>query len=148
VQIKAGASAWIQRRNLEFQGDRVYRITGVSYSLVCNGSALLQVRAYGPISSKSAIAESGPIAVGVTPVRGYLRSPSAWFPLESSTDTVLIAVDHLCLGRSNLTTCLVSLKIDILISREEIPAACPKTMQSGTPEDLQAAIEKGRANLA
>lgn len=69
--------------------------------MTCNGPAVFQVCAYGPKDTPSLIAESGPIAVGVIPVKGYLKVTAPWFEWDYTGDRPIIAWDALCLNKND-----------------------------------------------
>lgn len=127
--LAAGNVAIIQRNHLEIQFDRAFKLINVHYELACSGGPTeVNLRGYSPVGKTGAVAETGVFCVGGLPRRGTLRINSPWYPKDTGGTDTLCTVDHICLGKVNTnSTLLVTLRMEFLLSPEEVQAACPKT---------------------
>lgn len=127
-----GSSVAFNRNNFEFPKDRSYRVLSVEWQFASEGPAIVQIRGYGPNDVNSSICNSGPLAVSLGQVlRGRLRYPSmAVFSRDPFPNTqvspVFLALDCLCPYKGDIVKVIYSVKVDVLVSPEEVPEVCPK----------------------
>lgn len=127
--LAAGNVAIIQRNHLEIQFDRSFKLIALHYELCSSGGpSQVNVRGYGPVGKTGSITETGVLCVGGLPRKGTLRINGPWFPTDTSGTDTLATVDHICLkGVNEKCSILLSLKMEFLLSPEEVQASCPKS---------------------
>lgn len=133
--VTESATTSVLRKSLEIPTDRSFKITHVSLELVSefsNGkgnTGIVQLRVYNPISTSSSVWTSGPILVGLSPVRKTWRIPSPMmWPVSTYTSAPVLALDGLCQGTSDKFTLRYVMKVRSAISIEQSGESCPKVI--------------------
>lgn len=135
--VPSGNTFAVLRNTLAFPNDRALRILGFSAQVACidNASTCFQIRVYGPSSSGAAVFTTGPIIVGTSGWKGKRRMSAAQsteYPRISSTDTVFIAIDHICQQKADANKRLrFVLRLDVSLGDEEFTGACPSKLSLG-----------------
>jgi len=149
--LAPGQTQSLWRKYLQFSNDRAFKLVRMHIECVSTKPALVQLRGYGPLSNTSAIKQSDPFCVGVTPRRHTLAVNSPWFQQDTDPEKVLGAFDVLCPSKKDAAGTLVTHTItaEFLLSPEMIPEAClGKTLLTQATEDFDEAQREKDRRLA
>lgn len=127
-----GTVSIVQRNHIEIQFDRAFKLVAVHYELSSSGGpTFVNVRGYGPIGQTGAVSETGVFIVGGLPRKGTLRIAAPWFPKDTPGNATVCTVDNICdKATADKTRLFIVLRMEVILSPEEVTAACPKLLAS------------------
>lgn len=151
--LTPGAVAIVQRNHLELNFDRAFKWIAVHYEVASSGGpTFCNVRGYGPVGNTGAISETGVFLVGGLPRKGTLRVTAPWFPKDTAGTATICTVDHICrFAADDSVRLLITLRMELLLSPEEVTAQCPKLLMvrdSAPMQESDRAESEGSASSA
>jgi len=121
------------RGTFEFPNDRSFYLRSVRIQAVPSAATsptVLQLRLLGAISQSAErdfVWTSGPIMLGYSRYDRIFQLPKVeiTWPRNTSPTSVIFAIDSLCPKQGYNSDVTISATFSIMLSKEQVPAACP-----------------------